>query len=298
LQGPHFELLECTPMKRLALIVCCLIPLLACSVRTIAVRTTGGLIAAGLPAFYDENDPQMAREAMPGQLKLLEALLESDPTNADLLGALTEGYTGYAYLFLEDSAPARAKNLYRRAASYGLRLLARNARLRGLEAMNAEDMSQALAGANLGDVNGLYWTAYAWAGWANLDKNNPEALAVVPKAARLMERSRVLRPGYQFGGADLWLGTYYANRPRIAGGDPEKARSYYEAALKASGRKFLTAQLLYAQYYAVNVLDEELFKSLLAEIAAADATLQGARLANEVAKQKSVHLLGKFDDLF
>ncbi|MFH1726294.1 MAG: TRAP transporter TatT component family protein [Elusimicrobiota bacterium] len=270
-----------------------------CSLRTTALRTTAHLLDRGATAFYEEPDPVLARETMPGQLKLLEALLQNGPRNRRLLKALAEGFAGYAFLFLEDEYPDRAREFYKRAAGYGLRLLARNKRLAGLDRMQPDDMSRALRSAGRKDVPGLYWTATAWAGWANMAKNDAEALAAVPKAVRLMRRVLELEPGYQFGGPDLFFGVYYAARPRLAGGDPDKAKAHLDAALARTGRRFLTAQLLAMKYYAVAVLDDALFRNLYDEIQEAPAGgLPAARLADEVAKIKSKNLMEQIDDLF
>ena len=267
----------------------------ACSVRTIALRATAKLIDAGRPAFYEESDPKFARESMPSQLKLMEALLRSDPSNPRLLAFLSEGYVGYAFLFLEDEEPDRAREFYRRALGYALRLAALNPAFAELSKASPEQLKAATAK----DVPGLYWAAYAWAGWANLAKGDAEALSGMPTAARVMERVRELAPDYQFRGPDLFLGVYYAALPRLAGGDPDKAKSYFDHAVAGGSGNFLMAKLLYAKYYAVAALDEALFRRLNEEVLAARAdALPAARLANETAKLKAKRLLEKTHELF
>lgn len=272
----------------------------ACSPATVALRTSARLVTAGLPAIRGESDPEVAKGSIPAQLKLLEGLLVSDPANPELLAALAEGWTGYAFLFIEDEDPVRAASFYRRGAGYGLRLLSRREEWRGLDARTPDDVAELLAKAEPADVPGLYWTATAWAGWANLIKTDPAALAVVPKAARLMEAVLRLDPAFENSGPDLFFGVYYASRPRIAGGDPSKALTHFEAALKRTERRYLPVQYFMMRTYAAGELDEELFKRLGAETAAADpaSLLPGARLANEVAKRKAKALLEKKDELF
>ena len=278
-----------------------LLPLLACScsLRTVALRTTAGLIEAGAPALREESDAAFAREALPAQLKLLESLLQSDSKNKALLSSLSEGFVGYAFLFLEDENPDRAREMYRRALSYSLRLAALNPSLARLDAQDTSALDAALRRASSADVPGLYWAAYAWAGWANLAKGDPDALAGMARAARVMERVRALNGGYQFGGPDLFFGVYYAARPALAGGDVQKAKSYFESAVSRSEGKFLTAKLLYAQYQSVAALDPESFRRLLTDVLAADANaLPEARLSNAVAQRKARKLLEKINDLF
>lgn len=271
----------------------------ACSPATVALRTTARLVADGRPALRRESDPEVAKAAIPGQLKLLEGLLVSDPADRNLLASLAEGWTGYAFLFVEDEDPARAAAFYRRAAGYGLSLLALRDEWRGLDVMDPERLQDVLLLAETGDVPALFWTATAWAGWANLDKADPAALAMVPKAARLMEHVLRLDPAFENYGADLFFGVYYASRPRIAGGDPAKAKTHFERVLERTGRRYLPAHYLMMRTYAAGELDEELFRRLGAEAAGADAgALPGARLANEVAKRKAKALLEKTDELF
>ena len=270
-----------------------------CGLRTLAVRSTAGLIEAGAPSFHREADLDLAREALPSQLKLLESLLESDPANPALLKSLSEGFTAYAFLFVEEERPERARELYRRALDYSLRLAGLDPALASLRTMTPDALDAALSRTTRRSVPGLYWSAYAWSAWANLAKDDPEALFGLPKAARLMKRVLDLDPGFQFGGADLWFGVYYSARPQIAGGELSKSRAHFEASLGRSGGDFLLAKTLFAKWYAVAALDEELFRRLHEEVLAAPPdALPQARLANEAAKRQSKKLLEKIHELF
>lgn len=272
--------------------------LAACAPGTIALRTTASLLERGSPALYEESDPVLAREALPSQLKLIEALLKNEPGNARLLRLASQGFGGYAFLFLEDEQPERARALYLRARGYGLALASRNASLKGIGSMPLSDLEAALRSASLPDVPGLFWSAYNWAGWINLSKDVPEAVAGLPKAAAMMRRVQELSPGYYHGGPDLFLGTYYAALPRMLGGDPGKSKTHFEAAIEAGRGRFLIAKVLYARYYAVAVQDRELFRKLNGEVAAASEDAPELRLANAVAKLKAKRLLEKTNDLF
>jgi len=273
--------------------------LTACSPRTIALRETTSLIAGGASALYEEPDPQLARESFGAQLKLGEVLLRDDPSNARLLALLAEGFNGYAFLFFDESDPARAKGYYLRGRDYALRLLARRPAFARLSELNDDALAGALARASPADAPALFWAAFGWAGYINLSKDSPAALAELPKAVALMERARQLAPDYHFAGADLFFGVYYASRPAILGGDVKKAQAAFEDARRRTAGKYLMTYVLEARYLAVAKQDQELFKSLLEKaISAPSGELPDARLTDEVAKNKARTLLEKKDDLF
>src|SRR3989339_2212981 len=94
-----------------------------CSLNTLALRSTTTLMGRGVSAYYDESDPQLAREAMASQLKFIEGLLQSDPKDGRLNLLAAEGFGSYAFLFIEDSQPERAKAFYLRGRDYALRSL-------------------------------------------------------------------------------------------------------------------------------------------------------------------------------
>lgn len=271
-----------------------------CSPRTIALRQTANLVAAGAPALYDEPDPQLARESYGAHLKLLELLLRSEPGNEELLKTAAEGFGGYAFLFLEETQPERAKGFYVRGRDYGLRLLGvRRKELAKLGEMGLEDAEKALQSAKPEDAPALFWAAFGWAGFINLSKDSPSALAELPKVVAMMERARVLAPDYHFAGADLFFGIYYASRPAILGGDVKKAQAAFQEARRRTAGKYLMTYALEAQYLAVALQDQELFKSLIEKIRTSPpGQLPDSRLTDEVAKQKAAKLLGRIDDLF
>lgn len=279
-----------------------LLPVLAlggCSLKTVALRSTAALLDRGALAFHEEPDPELARQAMGSQLKLLEALLLNAPENEKLLKLCAEGFGGYAFLFLEDGQPDRAKGFYFRGRDYALRALARRKALASLADMNLDDIEKALGAARLEDVPALYWSAFNWAAWINLSKDSPEALAQLPKAVLLMKRAGELDAGYQFGGPGLFFAVYYASRPAVLGGDIKKAKGLFEAARQRTGGRFLMAYVLEARHYAVGVQDPELFRGLLSKVRESPSgALGGARLADEVAKLKAKALLEKVDEYF
>jgi hypothetical protein len=287
-------------MRNELLLAAAAVLLCACSTANRAVvRATTDVLARGRPATLDEPDFDLAREAMPSQLKLLETLLSVDPNNQSLRRLAAESFAGEAFLFLEDSSPARAKKMYRRGREQALASLALKPPFAGLSDMNLDSFQAALAKASPDDVPDLFWAAFNWAGELNLSKDDAAALAEVPRAVALMTRVSELDASFHFNGADVFFGVYYASRPPLLGGDPSKSKAGFERAHKATKGLYLMTHLLNARYYAVAVQDKELFTQLLRKVLdSPSGQLPEARLTDESAKRKAAALLEKIDEFF
>ena len=279
-----------------------LIPLFglcSCSLNTLALRSTATLLDRGVAAYYGESDPQLAREAMASQLKFVEGLLQSDLQNRRLNRLAAEGFGGYTFLFIEDAQPERAKSLYLRGRDYGLRALSARPGLAGLAALMPDDLEKALQRASPADAPALFWAAFCWSGFIKLSRDSPQAVAELPKAVAVMKRANELDPDYDFAGSDLFFGVYFASRPPLLGGNPEKAKEHFQRAERLTQGKYLMAYVLEAKTLAVALQDRALFESLLAKVKDSPAgLLPNARLADEVAKLKAAALMEKINDLF
>jgi hypothetical protein len=281
-----------------ALVASCMLALVGC-VRTIAVSTVGGIIDDGFEAFTEESDLMFAQQALPANLKLLEVMLKSDPSNARLLRLISEGYSSYALAYLEDTEPARAREFYRRGRDYAMRILREDREFARALDGTLEDLQGVLATRGKSDVPAAFWAAFGWGSAIYLDLTSPDAIADLPRAEALMAFVARQDSGYYFGGADVFLGTLYGSKPRMLGGDPVKARAHFERALRINRGEFLMTYVYYARSVAVQTQDEALFDGLLAKVnQASPDILPGARLANQVARKKAESLLNRKQDIF
>ena len=261
-----------------------------CSLNRLAAKSTASVIDKGLPAVYREKDPQFAREALPANLKLMEVLLESDPGNQTLLLDAAMGFCGYGYMFIEDENEARASALYEKGGAFALKALTlRGAVKEGRVSPEALDKNSAPA---------AFWHTFCRAAYVNLNRDDSDALAELPKIMPLAEKVAELTPSYYYNGSYAMLGTYYALRPKLMGGDPDKAKLNFDKALQGAGADFLLNSYMAAKMYAVAAQDQEYFEKALNAILAAELKDDDARLPNEVAKIKTKKLLEKKDDLF
>lgn len=274
--------------------------LAGCTGEQMIVRSSVGLARLGADAIQEESDLVLAEEATASQLKLAEGMLKADPDNPDLLLLLAKGFGGYAFAFVEPEDPERAQSLYHRGLTYGWRLINRHPGLTQALSKNDEtSVKRALAGLEAEAVPGLFWTAYNWAGWINLSRDEPSALADYWKVEALMNRTLELDRTYYDGGADLFFAVSLASRPEMLGGDLERAKAHYKKVVALTEGRLLLAHVLFASSYAIQAQDKELFIILCKRaLEAPPTTTPRWRLLNAVARQRAKILLEDIDAFF
>lgn len=277
----------------------------------------GNLLAEGvLPvvrgqsaSFEEQADYDAAARKAPGDLALLESLVNLAPEHSGLNAAAAQSYGGYAFGFVEpivgpldspDPAQlASAKAWYSKGREAGLKALRASQAFRAAEAGDIEAFANSLRSFGKADVPALFWTAYNWGQLINLSKDEPELVATLPRVTALMDRVKELDPSYYHGAAHAFDMVNAASRPRLLGGQPEVAREAYERARAVDGGKFLSHDVMFAQYYCVQIQDPALFKETLQRVLDTPAdVLPAARLANVISKRRAKVLLDKIADFF
>ncbi|MCK5799580.1 MAG: TRAP transporter TatT component family protein [Deltaproteobacteria bacterium] len=292
-----------------------------CSLHTMAVNQTVGLITKSMPAFEQEWDFELVSRALPANIKTIEGFLMSAPKNADLLMMLARAYSAYALVLIEDrmereqiraddadeeEAPEadrqrlRAREMYARAHRYALRALeTRHEGFSEAFKKGRETLDAALATCSKDDVPALFWTVMPLASAINIGRDDVSLIAALPKVKVVMTRIVELDEGFYYGGAHLVLGGIYGGVSPTLGGDPVRAKKHFERALVLTKRRFLLVQMMYARTFAVQEQDQKLFRALLGEVQSAKLSILPAqRLANVAAKRKVTRLLKRVDELF
>jgi len=120
---------------RTFLISMTLVVVSACSTTRLGVDITSSTIKAGIGAFYEEGDFELARHGLESNIKLLEVFYKADPSNKNIRILLSQAYAGYTFIFLEtdllyannkndaDKITARINDFYNRGLKYGLSVL-------------------------------------------------------------------------------------------------------------------------------------------------------------------------------
>jgi tetratricopeptide (TPR) repeat protein len=246
-----------------------------------------------------QTDLDLVRDGTPTLLLILDGLTDKYPDSGKLLLTATQAYSSYAFTLDEMGESERAAALSIKAKDYGLALFRLAADLRGKIPGQLNDFNRILASLHKNDVPSLFWAGYGWATWVKLSNGSPAALADLPEIEQIMRRVLELDETYYYGAAHIFLGYYYGSRPEILGGDMEKSRRHFERALQISGRNYLMAQVTYAESYARQTFNRELFKDLLTEVLNHPLTTDSDRsTSNQLARKRARQLLAQIDDYF
>ncbi len=276
-----------------------LIPLMGgCSMKAMAVRSMDPIMDDMNIAVNRNTDVDMMRDALPAFLVQMDGLILSAPSEKLLLKA-AEANFGYANAFIEDTDKPRASALYLKARGYAARALIGGKDFEKDFNVQLAAFRENLSEYDRGDVPALFWTANCWLAWVAINLDSPEAIMDMPKAQAMLQRVLELDETYYHGSAHAALGAIYAAQPAIMGDSSAKAKAHFDRAFAISGRKLLFIQLFYAQFYAYQIQDRDLFVKTLEEIIATPhESFPDRAFANEVAKRKARVLLDNVDMYF
>lgn len=262
------------------------------------VGSVGLLLEEVARSSYKQSDLRIIREGMPAYLMLIDGMIEAWPNNEQLLIGAAQSYSSFASAFVEDQDKEYAKLLHGRAKEYALRSLEKRGFKKPIQ-RSLESFEAGLKDLEKGDVPYIFWTAACWGNWISLNLDSMEALAELPRVELMMRRVLELDEGYYYGGAHIFMGIWFASRPKMAGGDLQKAQHHFLKALDLGEGKFLMAYIYYANHYARRVFDKDLFTSTLQTVLEAPADISPElTLLNTVAKQKAKDLLNRVDEYF
>lgn len=280
----------------------------SCSAWTqrIAVQTISQIIADGLPAYRRESDLLLAEQALAANVKLGEALLETDPHNPTLLLQATQGFATYTYAFVEAQIAEargqdlqrvmfhtqRAQQLYHRGLHYGWRLLSRyDPAWKQAPSLELTSFMTHLQQLTVEAMPALFWTAFCWGGLLNMEREALETITAWPRLEAMLARLLELDETYFYGAPHLLQAVQYASRTPLLGGNPAQAQHHFARARSLSAGRLLLVLLLEAQYYATQIQDRSLFTTRLQQILDAPDTLFPEQaLLNAVAKHRGSHV--------
>jgi len=244
------------------------------SLQKMALRSSSPMFVEGSNKLTLENNWEFFRESAPGNLKFVEMIYLHDTDNLEMLATLVKGYAGYAYAVPETLAlgdelenievSIHKKNaimLYTKALDYGLdyfqkKGISKNKLLR----LSEKDLNK-LMDDKLGkkDYTAVLFTAQSWASLISLQRDNVALISHVPKMKVLFDWVCGKKPSIENGICEVFDAQYEASRPRMLGGNPEKAKILYAAAIKKRPQHLLI-RLGFIQFLILPSYDAEAYE--------------------------------------
>ena len=271
----------------------------ACSTSKMAVGAMTPVLENATEVAMRSNDAKLVQESLPTSLLLLQGMLETDPGNKDVARMASMLFFADAFAFIEPVDTLRASAFYDRGREYGWRALKRPEVEKAIRAGTFEELRDALPDLKEKDAPAMLWIAANWAGWTQLNLENPTAAADFARLVPFAERLVQLDETSYWGMPRILLGSIHAGRPGMLGGDLQKAQVEFNRAFDIADRNLLLAQVFYAKTYCVQAFDSECYKSSLNEVLQAPPnTLPEAEFLNQIARREAAQLLERAEEIF
>ena len=263
------------------------------------------IVAEKAPALFREvalsanrqSDVALVRRGIPSYLMLIDGMIQGNPNHKDLLLAGAQAYAAYVSV-LEEEEQDRAAPLNEKAKRYALQALELTPPFTEALGKSIDVFQKRLEQTREKDVPTLFWVTNIWGSWI-ASSESPEAMADLPWVEALIERVLLLDPGYYYGGAHLFKAILLSARPEQFGGNLKKAEEHFQKAREYGRGKFLMAEVYYAQYYARQTLNRDLFVNTLKRVLETPAGIEpDLTLANTLAQRKAKKLLAQVDEFF
>lgn len=248
-------------------------------------------------AILNQDDPEIVRAGAPSYLLLLDSFVEGSPEDPDILAAGATLYATYGAVFADDEV--RASRLTSRARRYALKALCEtHAPACDWPDASYDEFVATLHGIGSKKAEYLYTYGFASLAYLQAHSSDMNSLAELPQIEALFEHYLDISSDEVNSSVFTYMGILLTLRPPALGGEPERAREYFEKAIAATDGKDLSAKVEFARGYAKLLYERELHDRLLKEVIAADPYQDGFTLSNFLAQEDAVLLLAEADEYF
>jgi len=256
-----------------------------------------GLSDSVSDSILNQDDPETAKAALPTFMVLIDGFIRDNPNDPDILVSGATLYASYGAIFADDEV--RASRLTTRARSYALRAMCESySPACDWPDANYDEFVATLDGIDPKQSEYLYTYGFASVVFLRAHSSDWNSLAELPQIEALFSRYLDISGDEVNSAVYTYMGVLLTLRPPALGGEPEKAREYFEKAIALTDGRDLSAKVEYARGYAKLLYERELHDQLLNEVMAADPYQDGYTLSNVLAKEQAAILLAEADDYF
>lgn len=248
------------------------------------------------PLWADRGDEQKLRAS----IQKLEQLTELDPSDHELWVMLSRAYYFHAdgHMSFDEARQDEMMETYEKGIQAGERALVALSPEFAQRMRAGTRIEEAVAVLDARAVPALYWRSTNMGKWG-LAKGFATVLSYKDEIRAIMARCLELDATYYYYGPHRYFGAFYARVPAFAGGDLERSREHFDAALEGAPG-YLATRTLMAEHYAVKSQNRALFDEQLNAVINADLGQLPAdvRPENEVEQRRARDLAAKAGELF
>ena len=256
-----------------------------------------GLSDSVSDSILNQDDPETAKAALPTFMVLIDGFIRDNPNDPDILVSGATLYASYGAIFADDEV--RASRLTTRARGYALKAMCESySPACDWPGANYDEFVATLDGIGPKQSEYLYTYGFASVVFLRAHSSDWNSLAELPQIEALFSRYLDISGDEVNSAVYTYMGVLLTLRPPALGGEPEKAREYFEKAIALTDGRDLSAKVEYARGYARLLYERELHDQLLNEVMAADPYQDGYTLSNVLAKEQAATLLAEADDYF
>jgi hypothetical protein len=283
-----------------------------CSIRRTAVNMVGDALVKGNSVYETDEDIDFVGEALPFGLKFMESLLDVSPEHAGLLLTSCKGFVSYSYAYVQYEADVmedrdldrsrylkrRARKLYLRALSYGLRGLDKNYPGFGNQLfLEPEKAVGRIENKKRNrDLPFLYWSSAALGLAISVSRDDAVLLGRLPEVESLINRGLELDETWENGAFHSFMIQLAA--AKVGGLDEDFIRHHFERALELTKGRDAGLYVAFVEAVSVPTQNREEFMTMLNKALEIDPDKNPqTRLMNLIAQRKAHHLLDRVDDL-
>ena len=254
------------------------------------------LLAEANAAWEERLDEEKLRVA----IQKLEQVAELDPSDHETWVFLARAYYFHAdgHMSFDEARHDEMMETYEKGIQAGERALVALSPDFAQRMRAGTRIEEAVAVLDARAVPALYWRSTNMGKWG-LAKGFATVLSYKDEIRAIMARCLELDATYYYYGPHRYFGAFYARVPAFAGGDLERSREHFEAALEGAPG-YLATRSLMAEHYAVKSQNRALFDEQLAAVLEADlaALPPDVRPENTIEQRRARELMAKADELF
>jgi hypothetical protein len=263
----------------------------------VASSAASGLSESVSASVLNQDDPETAKAALPTFMVLLDGMVRDNPTNPDILSSTATLYASYGAIFADN--PVRESRLTARARRYAHTAVCEvYAPSCDWGDLTYDEFVASLDGLRPKHAEYVYTYGFTSLAYLRAHSDDWNSLAELPQIEALFNHYMNINGDEVNSAVYTYMGILLTLRPPALGGEPERAREYFEKAIELTDGRDLGAKVEFARGYAKLLYERELHDQLLTDVLAADPYYDGYTLSNVLAQEQAKALLAEADDYF